>query len=134
MRALVRGLAVLITFGILSAGCSFLIEGQEEGRPCKEGRCPFGFLCVDQQCVRPENGTNGQETCAAVTDCSCEDETIPVCGDDQKCRCMMLQGRIDGVGPEAGSGRFRVTGGRLGHANCVSGSDPNFVLCGGFTQ
>ncbi len=129
-----RRLITVLSLVALSAGCYFLVEGQEEGRPCKNGRCPFGFVCIDDRCERvgDDNGPEGE--CAVATDCSCESGDVPACGEDEKCRCIVFHGRLDGVGGHHDGGRFGLVGGRLGPVQCAVSSEPEVVLCGGLTQ
>lgn len=110
------------------SGCSFLIEGAEEGRPCTDGRCPHYLVCVDDRCVRPDGP---QVTCETDTDCSCDDGNR-MCGADSQCHCLRLDGRFEGAGPVASEGRFGLTGASLTTAVCTPGEDQT-ELCGGLS-
>lgn len=134
MRIAFSHTLILVLVAALFGGCTILVDGQEEGRPCKDGRCPYGFECIDDRCVRTgdDNGTAGE--CTVPSDCSCEHGALPACGEDERCWCITFQGRLDGVGPIETGGVFGLAGGRLGPANCVAGEESAFMLCGGITQ
>jgi hypothetical protein len=132
MRKLFLGIIVVLGAACLLAGCSLLIEGQEEGRPCKDGRCPFGFVCIEGKCEIPTD--DGGTPCTTVADCSCDGGPVATCGLDRRCHCITLHGRLDGVGGNSSSGRLGIVGARLGPGGCGSETTARHLLCGGITQ
>ncbi len=118
-------------------GCTLMIEGQEEGRPCKDGLCPYGYYCdANDRCQLGVKKTETEVECTTSDECSCEDGGVPACGEDGFCRCMSFQGRFDGVGSDivGREGRFNLVGSRVGSGKCSSDDTEGYKILGGITQ
>lgn len=135
-----RWLLLTLLAGGLS-GCNLIVAGLalDEGRPCKDGACPSGFVCENEVCVRPGSGDGGPDggtACTAPADCTgCPQDATPVCGDGT-CLCVQLRGRLATLADAPRRGTFELRNGRLGDLTCVErglGSD-TVMLCGGIVQ
>ncbi|RMG19474.1 MAG: hypothetical protein D6729_05140 [Deltaproteobacteria bacterium] len=132
---------LLVCAAIALGGCNLIVAGlaKDEGRPCKDGRCPTGFVCQDARCVRVgggDGGPDGGTTCSEAAECTeCLPGTTPVCGNGH-CLCVQLQGRFATLADAPPRGTFDLENGRLGDQICVErslGAD-TVTLCGGIVQ
>jgi hypothetical protein len=130
MRSILRLILIVLAVGAL-AGCSLFIEGLDEGRPCKDGRCPHTFVCIDDRCVVGELPVT-DSPCSDDAECTCAAGN-GMCDAEGICRCLTLGSRLEGVGPTESKGRFDLAGSSLMTVQCVTG-DETYAICGGLAR